>query len=1606
MTTSASTIAPIHEVQLRRFTEQPCFYRLWDLSSSLCGSIAVSGYHCNTKRTFIELYWGGNSNSRDNLRSYFSKNFEKYSNHYYRYCSFLGNEWNKIVTCIGENIQIIDAKNEAKVLSRSRKDKISCLTVSEGQIFLGLKGSKTLIVLNEDLVEIKKVVLIGIKDGDFPCALQVSQHTVCVLTRTGMVLSVQGSDETEYTDSTRTYSHAESITMSAELDLVAILWGYDRIIAYPLNENKPVLVFHVDYNVSRIRISDFDRLLIMADFWTGKIKMYDLQMLFTYERMKEQLCQELEEEECKMLANVLGLTKDHSHSILRSQTPSKRLLNILEENGIVNRFDVSSLANVLDTISPPCYNVVRFYQKIQQLYKTESAKPEMIERLMAKVEEMYALETSDQSFEELSSDYNERIDLLQEHLQESKRREEFLEKENIKSTNMITKLERDLFLANQNILERDSALSELHKYQLKSTREIRELKEYLSQLKDSMVQLKQGAAETATEDDFSSIRLKDTTYPALSAEFGKLVVGVADSLTLDHSLKLSLLFNLPPSFSDMLYRISPSQSPGLKFLKEIKERNIINMYDTTNLQKAFKMLELDKVNHEVVTPYQEKIDDEQYALHKAKERFSWTEVNAFVDATQNSKKVSQSNKNLMNASGKRRGEQLKQETQAKPTTNYSGIQEKAPGLSVKDRHRSPYIEHSIGKEGGAIHLADTSLTIPSEALLRTHVIGLSVSNDPYFCLPTKFDKTRMTPLVKLEPLGLTLKKPVQLVIPHFALIPEPERHDVIIYSGLTSANQNQLSDITWTEERSIPRQLKEKSVIVDIQCFSYLSACLVSQPSAPSWHIVRALTFIDGVKSADEDLTLTVCFCSDNESEYNTLLSDYRKKLCLEKYSTLYLPRYSESSGKDNTLNVTVTSVNNTYMPYTDQAASKSIAFPHLCSASRVSQQFRLRKNQTADSDLVDVKLIFSQHDSTEIFLKTKIKDLIVSQESEDRLNDGVPPNLKPYEKLKANVSAMLEERHCRMLATYFELSPAEAESVEDDPSPGTMLITILDQREKIMPQKMIDLFQGLKACHLDKIARKVSEYIDKYAEHSRQESQRTKTKTKGKEIPTDDSLPMYPPKKQQVNLKPNDPTQVAVSSRSDRLQDFTIFSSSGSSDAHAKTLMKEGYPEYDVLEALEVSTNRLVLARKLLSCLNEPLVMQHEKECFLYKEQYIDGKGGEVHLPEGKIRMQIPNGAISRGSIVSIVILMGTHAKIASEGRTLHLTPVIKIGQEGLSLHKPVKITIPHCAAETEGITNTNMYLGFSTEGEDIQWRKRKQQDPKPLLKKDSFEVLAHQFSAISLNVAVNDTRPLCKRMRILPLISRVLNASDGLTITLLVYNDDEAEHLHIVYEQTDVEGKLQLHDFKRFTLKSSEKEKEVHIVSGNKKITPYLNTDTKKILVSTLLQNTRHSLEFHFQNKEQINDLSFKLQFRTRQSMGTSDNLQFDFRITLNELMKKPKGSTRGLLKSQSIQPEMEKSFEDLIRKLGRELGIVSCLEVARIFGLSTVVRGRINNSNEPGHVLVGELVHKQLISTHHVSALDFALTKTGDQQLADAVKEYRKKNAALSTTIFTLF
>lgn len=86
---------------------------------------------------------------------------------------------------------------------------------------------------------------------------------------------------------------------------------------------------------------------------------------------------------------------------------------------------------------------------------------------------------------------------------------------------------------------------------------------------------------------------------------------------------------------------------------------------------------------------------------------------------------------------------------------------------------------------------------------------------------------------------------------------------------------------------------------------------------------------------------------------------------------------------------------------------------------------------------------------------------------------------LQTYENLKGDLSHNLTKEHCEKLAMCFNLTPAENDSIQKDEEPGKLLVKILDEREVIMPDKMIRMYEGLKAIRLNKVARLVLEYID-----------------------------------------------------------------------------------------------------------------------------------------------------------------------------------------------------------------------------------------------------------------------------------------------------------------------------------------------------------------------------------------------------------------------------------------------------------------------------------------------------------------------------------------------
>ncbi|PIK47515.1 hypothetical protein BSL78_15603 [Apostichopus japonicus] len=354
----------------------------------------------------------------------------------------------------------------------------------------------------------------------------------------------------------------------------------------------------------------------------------------------------------------------------------------------------------------------------------------------------------------------------------------------------------------------------------------------------------------------------------------------------------------------------------------------------------------------------------------------------------------------------------------------------------------------------------------------------------------------MTPLIKLEPEGLALNKPAQLNYSSLGYYPEPDRHDVIIFTGLK-----------------------------------------------------------------DEENLQEVCFCKDSDEEYKLMLEDHQSKLSLGNYTTFQVTR-TLNDGIDyaSYIDLMMSSPDDSYHLMKEES-TKHVDIDHLCAASRVSHQFRLKRNNDGDTDMVDVKLKVSQHEKnqTALILQSKVQintpymigeNILLSPQSQEILFRDLHPDLHKYEKLKGDIAKLLDEQHCKQLGMFFGITPAENETIQGAAESGKMLMKILDERELIMPDRMIGLYEGLKAIHYNKLARLVLEYIDTSQEKDGKENEGEKNDKKMVIVP----------------VKP-----VVISKREPQLS------------VNFKILIEEGYKKLDVQRALKLSHGKLDLGRRLL---------------------------------------------------------------------------------------------------------------------------------------------------------------------------------------------------------------------------------------------------------------------------------------------------------------------------------------------------------------------------------------------------------------------------------------
>ncbi|XP_071849139.1 uncharacterized protein [Apostichopus japonicus] len=719
------------------------------------------------------------------------------------------------------------------------------------------------------------------------------------------------------------------------------------------------------------------------------------------------------------------------------------------------------------------------------LKATEEERQQLKDTLKATEEERQQLNGRLKTTEEERQLLNGRLKTTEEERQQLTGRLKTTEEERqqLKDTLKTLKDEKDELLQQQKeeLEEAKSSLratkDELVKSQLEYAKESMALQEVLKQTREALNQQQLASSASVTEEETQleegeTIDLSQQS--TLAADYGRLMVNVADDLTLDSNLKLATLFGLPPAETDMLRRVS--------------------------------LIELLAWPVDESTPSQG--EREEYHDH--------------------------SKETLMERTEKEELPKQRKDLQI-----------------LEMRQHYSYIEHRIKYEGGTISIMGVHLTIPEDAVSFDHVIAVKVIYDPDIHLPGSAHRGRMTPLLKLEPEGLVLNKPAQLTIPHSAIIPEPDRHDVMIFTGLKDKETSQEGEITWTEEKSVDWKLDPEKISLDINTLSYVFVTLVSQETEQK-HIFRIVPFIDGILDAKDDVLITVCFCKDSDEEFKLLLEDHQSKLSLGNYSTFQVTR-TLNDGRDSAsyIDLMMSSPGDSYHLMKEES-TKHVDIDHLCAASRVSHQFRLKRNNDGDTTMVDVKLKVSQHEKnqTALILQSKVNNILLSPKTQETLFRGLHPDLPKYEQLRGDIAKHLEKQHCLKLGVYFKLTPVENETIQTAAESGKMLMKILDERELIMPDRMIRLYEGLKAIDFDKVARLVLEYIDALQEKNGKENEGEK----------DDKKMANIPEKQEV-----------ISEREPKLS------------LNFKILIQEGYMRLDVQRALKLSHGKLDLGRRLL---------------------------------------------------------------------------------------------------------------------------------------------------------------------------------------------------------------------------------------------------------------------------------------------------------------------------------------------------------------------------------------------------------------------------------------
>ncbi|KAJ8048079.1 NACHT, LRR and PYD domains-containing protein 10 [Holothuria leucospilota] len=373
--------APLCCISCSRFKTQDG-WRLRDISVNALEEIAVSGGNINTFMTFIEVFFLQNE-FRNKPTLLYLQEFAKYETkeqiYYLRYVSFmdLSSDCNKLVTCLGNKLDVIHTGKNEVLQSREVNGSVRCVFVRKGEVFIGFfETNEVAVYESTDLNQIKSIILEGIQDDEFPFDMHVTGDKVYVCAgKDGEDRPLSFSENTgqllsDFTRISAGLPFARGVTANIHLGVVAFVWankereGNWQVGLYDVQGNGSLMSFAVERCVPSIRFTQRGDKMVTGNRVTGEVKIYVMAEVFTYHHLKQKLNSHIKLDDCVRLMGYFALPNDWSEVILKSQTPAENLMQALEERRAVRSSNVDGLIEAFRNLGTKsvCYHLVVLYK--------------------------------------------------------------------------------------------------------------------------------------------------------------------------------------------------------------------------------------------------------------------------------------------------------------------------------------------------------------------------------------------------------------------------------------------------------------------------------------------------------------------------------------------------------------------------------------------------------------------------------------------------------------------------------------------------------------------------------------------------------------------------------------------------------------------------------------------------------------------------------------------------------------------------------------------------------------------------------------------------------------------------------------------------------------------------------------------------------------------------------------------------------------------------------------------------------------------------------------------------------------------------------------------